>query len=109
MVMANAKYSGKRVSSSSKDNQKAEPMSDERAEIVAWLKKVRFRHRLFGGVDERTVWRKISELDALYTKALEAERIRCNALIEEAKCSVQQHATNPQMDWLEEGGDHLDS
>lgn len=58
-------------------------MPSERSEIITWLKKVKFRRRIFGGVDERNVWKKISELDALYTKALEAERTRFNALLEE--------------------------
>ena len=80
--MAGSKYSGKRASGAPPA---VEPMPAERAEIIAWMKKVRFRHRIFGGVDERTVWRRISELDALYTKALEAERVRCNALIEAAR------------------------
>lgn len=56
-------------------------MPAERAEILSWLKKVRFRRRIFGGVDEQNVWRKISELDQLYTKALEAERVRYNTLL----------------------------
>ena len=60
-------------------------MPAERAEIIDWLKNVKFRGRLFGGVDERDVWRKISELDALYTKALEAERVRYDALLDEYK------------------------
>ena len=61
-----------------------EPMGVERREIISWLKKVRFRRRFFGGVDEKNVWKKISELDALYTKALEAERVRYDVLIAEA-------------------------
>ena len=61
-----------------------EPMGAERREIISWLKKVRFRRRFFGGVDEKNVWKKISELDALYTKALEAERVRYDVLIAEA-------------------------
>ncbi len=106
--MAGSKYSGKRISSTTREEQGSEPLLEERAEIIAWLKKVHFRRRLFGGVDERTVWRKISELDALYTKALEAERVRCNALIEEAKRSAHRSESDYQMDWLEEGGDRLD-
>lgn len=61
-----------------------ETMAAERKEIISWLKTVRFRRRLFGGVDEKNVWKKISELDALYTKALEAERVRYDVLIAEA-------------------------
>ena len=53
-----------------------ETMPEERAEVIAWLNKVKFPTKLFGGVDERTVWRRISELDALYAKLLAAERLR---------------------------------
>ena len=65
-----------------------EIMSEERAEIIEWLKTVKFRTKLFGGVDERTVWKRIGELDALYTKLLEAERGRYNALLNEYKQSA---------------------
>ncbi len=60
------------------------PLSEERREIISWLKSVRFRHRIFGGVDEKNVWKKIAELDALYAKLLEAERVRYDVLIAEA-------------------------
>ena len=60
-------------------------MSAERAEIITWLKSVKFRPRIFGGVDERTVWKRIGELDTLYAKALEAERLRYETLLEEYK------------------------
>ena len=49
-------------------------------EIGSWLEKVRFRRALFG-VSEEDVWKKIEELDALYTLALKAERIRYDALL----------------------------
>ena len=62
-----------------------ETMAAERKKIISWLKTVRFRRRLFGGVDEKNVWRKIAELDALYTKALEAERVRYDVLLAEAR------------------------
>ena len=77
-------------------------MAEERAEIISWLKAVKFRHKLFGGVDERSVWRKISELDALYTKALEAERKRGDALLAEyRRIAAQAQALQQQP----EGGD----
>lgn len=49
-----------------------------------WLKQVRFKKCLLGGVSERDVWRKINELNSLYEAALSAERVRYDALIEEA-------------------------
>ncbi len=57
-------------------------MTEEREEIIAWLQKVKFPQKIVGGVDEIAVWKKIAELDTLYTKALEAERVRYNTLLE---------------------------
>ena len=59
-----------------------ESMPEERAEIISWLEGLKFPRKLIGGVDEVVVWKKITELDALYAKALEAEKIRYNALLE---------------------------
>ena len=66
-----------------------------RDEIGLFLKKVKFRRRIFGGVDEKSVWKKIGELNALYTKALEAERIRYDVLIAEAKKGASPDAGDP--------------
>ena len=57
-------------------------MPEERAEIIDWLKKLKFQKKLFGGVDERTVWKKMLELDGLYAKALEAQKNRYDAILE---------------------------
>ena len=57
------------------------PQAEE--QIAGWLKGVKFRRRLLGGLDERDVWRKIGELNELYRQALAAERARCDALIAE--------------------------
>lgn len=54
-----------------------------RKEIREWLSHVRFRRALLGGVREADVWKKIAELDTLYEKLLEAERIRYDALLKE--------------------------
>lgn len=53
--------------------------------VVEWLKKVKFKKTLFGGVDERDVWKKLDELNVLYNEALVAERARYDALLAEAK------------------------
>ena len=39
------------------------PLNSEQKTIVEWLKKVRFRKQLFGGVSEQDVWKKIDELN----------------------------------------------
>ena len=51
--------------------------------IIDWLKKVKFRRQLFGGVSERSVWKQIQELDELYLRALGEERARYDALLAE--------------------------
>ncbi len=53
--------------------------SKEQQEIIKWLHDIRFKKKLFGGVDEMDVWQKIEELNALYEKALLAERARWEA------------------------------
>ena len=75
-----------------------------RDEIGVFLKKVKFRRRIFGGVDEKSVWKNIGELNALYTKALEAERIRYDVLIAEAKKGASPDAGDP---GSETGGDQI--
>ena len=56
---------------------------DQEEKISEWLKQVKFRKRLFGGVRESDVWKKISELNDMYRDALIAERARYDALIAE--------------------------
>lgn len=51
--------------------------------IAFWLAGVKFRKKLFGGLDPNDVWKKIEELNALYEKALMAERVRCDLLMEQ--------------------------
>ena len=59
-----------------------QPLNREQKRILAWLKKVRFRKRLFGGVSERDVWKKIEELNHMSDLALVAERARYDALLQ---------------------------
>lgn len=56
--------------------------ADQQQTIADWLQQVKFKRSFIGGVREEDVWKKISELNALYEKALAAERIRCDVLIE---------------------------
>ena len=63
-------------------------MPEERKEIIDWLNSVRFPRKFVGGVDEVAVWKKIAELDELYTKALEAERIRYNTLLKQYRSTA---------------------
>ena len=57
------------------------PEHEER--IVAFLQNVKFRRKIFGGVDERDVWQKIEQLNELYKQALFAERVRYDTLLQE--------------------------
>lgn len=58
-------------------------LNAEQERIRKWLRQVRFRPVLFGGVEESDVWKKISELNAMYETALTAERARYDALLAE--------------------------
>ncbi len=51
------------------------------ADIIAWIKKLKFRKKLIGGVDEEDVLKKIDELNRLYEAALLNERARYDALL----------------------------
>ena len=51
--------------------------------IADFLKQVKFRRKIFGGADEKDVWRKIEQLNELYKQALIAERARYDALLNE--------------------------
>ena len=64
-------------------DQGQQQVSGEWQAITDWLNKVKFRRQLFGGLEERSVWNKIKELNMLYEDALRAERIRYDTLLEE--------------------------
>lgn len=55
-------------------------MAEGEKRIAAWMERLHFR-RAFFGVDERDVWRKLSELNEMYQKLLQAERIRYDTLL----------------------------
>lgn len=64
------------------------PLSREQLKIARWLKKLKFHKKLFGGIPEQEVWKRMGELNALYEAALTAERARCDALIEQARAEA---------------------
>ena len=51
--------------------------------ITEFLKSVKFRKQIFGGVREADVWKKIGELNELYRQGIIAERARYDALLAE--------------------------
>lgn len=60
----------------------AQTLNAEQRRIAGWLKKLRFKRQLIGGVSERDVWKRLDELNSLYDQALHAERARYDALLE---------------------------
>ena len=79
------KTSESKVTNRIPPNNAITPKSEEHAEILAFLKAVKFRKKLFGGIDERSVWKKLDELSKLYDVAIVAEQIRYKALTKEYK------------------------
>ena len=65
-------------------------LNHEQARIQTWLKQVRFKRTLLGGVDEADQWKKLAELNSLYEAALSAERARYDALLAE-RCGFPEH------------------
>ncbi|WP_455618496.1 hypothetical protein [Eisenbergiella sp.] len=66
-----------------KDMERGSPQKEERLRIKKWLKEVRFKKTILGGVNEADVWKKIAELNELYEAELAAERIRYDVLLKE--------------------------
>lgn len=56
-------------------------VNQEEKQMIEWLKKLRFQKKLFGGVSESDVWKKIEELNKKYHAALLEERARYDALL----------------------------
>lgn len=64
------------------------PFNHEQERIADWLRRVRFKRVMIGGVSEADVWKKIQELNAMYEAALSAERTRYDTLL--AECTPGQ-------------------
>lgn len=77
------------------DSGPAEPLNHEQKRIQKWLKQVRFRKTIFGGVNEADVWKKIAELNTLFEAALSAERARYDALLAEHASLAEQRDADP--------------
>lgn len=58
-------------------------VTEQEAVIASWLRKVKFRRKIFGGVSEADVWTKIGQLNEMYNQAIYAERVRYDALLAE--------------------------
>ena len=62
-----------------------EVLNQEQLSIINWLKTVKFRKQIIGGVNQEDVWKKIHQLNEMYETALRAERIRYDVLLNEEK------------------------
>ena len=60
---------------------KKEPISETHKDIVRWIQKLKFKKKIFVGVDEDDLLKKIGELNSLYETALLNERARYDALL----------------------------
>lgn len=61
-------------------------------EIAEWIRSVKFKKKMLGGVDEEDVWKKIEELNELYEKALLYERARYDTLLRICQGGDSEHA-----------------
>lgn len=59
-------------------------------EIAALLKELRFRKKIFGGADERDVWKKLQLLQKEYRAAFEVQELRYRVLLEEREAQIAQ-------------------
>lgn len=57
-------------------------------EIAEFLKTLRFRKKIFGGVDEKDVWKKLDSLQKEYRSAFDAQEERSQALIHERDLQI---------------------
>jgi hypothetical protein len=67
----------------SKSDGSDKPLNPEDEQMREWLRTVKFRKCLFGGVSEADVWKKLAELNNLYEAALRTERARYDARLED--------------------------
>ena len=66
----------------------------QESRIADWLRKVKFRKQVFGGVSQADVFRKIGELNDMYREALIAERARYDALLAERSGGAESAESN---------------
>ncbi len=59
-------------------------------DIASVMKEMRFRKKIFGGVDEADVWRQLEKLQSEYRSAFEAQQEQSRALIQEREAIISQ-------------------
>ena len=86
-VEAKASKEGMQQQEKFADKEK-EVLNQEQLSIINWLKTVKFRKQIIGGVNEEDVWKKIHQLNEMYEAALRAERIRYDVLLNKEKMNI---------------------
>ncbi len=51
-------------------------------EIAVLFQGLKFKKRIFGGVDERDVWKKLDKIQQEYRRIYEAQAVRYRAILE---------------------------
>lgn len=59
-------------------------------DIASELRELKFRHRIFGGVDEDDVWVKLRTMQEGYRNIIEITQERCDALLLEREDEILQ-------------------
>ena len=62
----------------------------EFSKIAPWLAQVKFQKKAVGGLDPVDVWKKIEELNAMYERAMVAERARYDLLLKISRSRASQ-------------------
>lgn len=62
--------------------------------IASWLSGVKFKKKVFGGLDPVDVWKKIEELNHYYENALIAERARYDLQLDQLKRYVARNSAH---------------
>ncbi|MDO4649049.1 MAG: hypothetical protein Q4B26_10400 [Eubacteriales bacterium] len=56
-------------------------LNSEHKKMLDWMKHVKFKKTLVGGISEQDMWKKLEELNVMYEASLTAERARYDALL----------------------------
>ena len=87
------------------------PENPYQKKIADWLGKLKLRQVTFGGVSEKQVWKRFSELNEMYQQMLAIERARYEVLLHQAGIPFDPQtpypSEEPQAEQPEQGGETL--
>ncbi len=69
-------------------------LTKQQEELLQWFKTVKFRKAFIGGIDERSMWKKLEQLNELYEKAILSERARYDAMLNAYKTTANKTIAN---------------